>query len=357
MKLQFDTTKTYAVALEGGGARGAYQIGAWRALAENGVRFSAVAGSSVGALNGALMAMDDLVTAEALWNDMKFSRVMAVDDRTMKKLFARKFLELDVRHIGQSLKKIIKEGGFDVTPLKNLIKETVDCEKIRLSPLQFFICTHSISDRKALELDAKKLTDEELRDMLLASAYFPVFKHEPLGGKMYTDAGVSNVLPLSPLINAGFKDIIAIRLYGFGVEKKVKLPKGTCVTEIAPKEDLGNMLNFEASSCRRNFRLGYFDAMRTLYGLYGSKYYIDRTLSEKDAYDILCKIIANKQDEEISLRELHSQLFKLSKDSGSKGDYYDVLVAFLENSAEKLKVDPLAIRTDLGLLEQIGNLG
>ncbi len=355
MKLQFDTTKTYAVALEGGGARGAYQVGVWRALAENGVRFSAVAGSSVGALNGALMAMEDLSTAESLWNDMNFSKVMDVDDRSMKLLFSGKFLELDVKHIHQSLKKIIRDGGFDVTPLKNLIKSTVDCEKIRNSPLRFFICTHSVTDRKALELEANTLSDEELRDMLLASAYFPAFKHEPLGGKMYTDAGVSNVLPLSPLINAGYKDIITIRIFGFGVEKKVRLQKGTAITEIAPKSDLGNMLNFEASSCRKNFKLGYFDAMRLLYGLYGERYYVDRTLSEADAYNILCDVVKNNRDEEFTLRQLHTELYKFSKDSGSKGDYYDVLIAYMEKSAEKLQIDELAIRTDVGLLEQISS--
>ena len=32
MQLKLDTSKTYAIALEGGGAKGAYEIGAWKAL-------------------------------------------------------------------------------------------------------------------------------------------------------------------------------------------------------------------------------------------------------------------------------------------------------------------------------------
>ena len=39
MKLQIDLDRQYAIALEGGGAKGAYQIGAWRALQEAGVRW------------------------------------------------------------------------------------------------------------------------------------------------------------------------------------------------------------------------------------------------------------------------------------------------------------------------------
>ena len=58
MQLQLDLTKPYAIALEGGGAKGGYEIGVWKALKEAGVRIAAVSGTSVGALNGALMVMD-----------------------------------------------------------------------------------------------------------------------------------------------------------------------------------------------------------------------------------------------------------------------------------------------------------
>ena len=51
MEPLLDLTKEYGLVLDGGGARGAYQIGAWTALAEAGMKFSAVAGTSVGALN------------------------------------------------------------------------------------------------------------------------------------------------------------------------------------------------------------------------------------------------------------------------------------------------------------------
>lgn len=352
MQLRFDTSKTYALALEGGGARGAYQIGAWRALAENGVKFNAVAGSSVGALNGALMTMGDLDAAEALWNDMRFSKVMDVDDSVMSKFIKGKILEIDLKNT--KLKQIIKDGGFNVTPLKSLINEMVDPIKIRNSDVEFFICTHSLSDRKALELNAKDLLDTELCDMLLASAYFPAFKHEKLGGKLYTDGGVSNVLPISPLIMGGYKNIIAIRLYGFGLQKRVKIPKNTTVYEIAPTRDLGNMLNFDADSCKKNYKLGYFDTLRMLYGLYGERYYIDRTLTEKDAFEILGKIVNERAEVDLSLRQFHTEVLKFSKNSGSKGDYYDVLVAFMEKSAQKLKIDEFKVYSDIELLEKIG---
>ena len=39
LEAKLDLSKTYAVALEGGGAKGAYQVGVWQAMEEAGVRF------------------------------------------------------------------------------------------------------------------------------------------------------------------------------------------------------------------------------------------------------------------------------------------------------------------------------
>ena len=78
MKPVIDTTKEYGLVLDGGGARGAYQIGAWKALVEAGVKFNAVAGTSVGALNGALICMGDVEKAESFWREWSVSSVMVV---------------------------------------------------------------------------------------------------------------------------------------------------------------------------------------------------------------------------------------------------------------------------------------
>lgn len=360
MELKIDTSKTYAIALEGGGARGAYQVGAWQALDEIGIKYNAVAGSSVGALNGAMMAMRDRSIAEKLWLDMRFSRVMDVDDRTMSDLFKGRLLDIDWLHLGAGLKKVFSEGGFDVTPLRNLINESVDYDRVLNSGVELFISTYNITDKKGLDLNARDLGREELCNMLLASAYFPAFKHELLGGKKYTDGGTFNVFPISPLIENGYENIIAIRLYGFGIEKRIKIPKNTTVHTIAPTKSLGNMMDFGAESCRENLKLGYYDAKRTIYGLYGEKYYIDRTMTEADAYRILSKIAKryySKKQENISLRQLHEKLIpKVCREYSSKGDYYDLLIELMETAAEKYQINEFRIVTDKTLLSEIGEL-
>ena len=179
MELKLDRNKTYGLALEGGGAKGAYQIGAWKALREAGIRFSAVSGTSVGALNGAMIVMDDLQKAEDVWNNIHFSQVMDVDDEEMRRLMNRDIPLSELKNTLRSVAEIIRNRGFDVTPLRKWVAETVDADKVCNSDTDFFIVTYSLSDRQELELRASDLSRDELCDMLLASAYLCLLYTSP----------------------------------------------------------------------------------------------------------------------------------------------------------------------------------
>ena len=356
MKLKLDKNKTYAIVLEGGGARGAYQIGVWRALDEAGIRYNAVAGSSVGALNGALMTMRRLEQAQALWENIRFSSVMNVDDETMKNLFDLNFGAINFRDLARRAKEIFKGGGIDVTPLRELLAEQVDESAIHDSDVEFFIATYSLTDMKELYLRAKDIEPDTIGDMLLASAYYPAFRNEPLGGKRYIDGGVQDVLPVTPLIDQGCKDIIAIRVFGFGVEKKIDIPEDVTITTIAPTQKLGPVLNFDGELSREQMKLGYFDGMRTLYGLAGERYYIDLTLDEAAAYVHLSRLAEEFSlwdEPPASLRELNeAALPMLAKKLKADGDYRDLYIRCIEMRAQDAGIDPFEIRTD-NTLEQM----
>ena len=68
--------KKRAVVLAGGGSRGAYQMGVFRALKELQYDFSIVTGTSVGSLNGAVMAMDDLELGEKMWSQITTEQII-----------------------------------------------------------------------------------------------------------------------------------------------------------------------------------------------------------------------------------------------------------------------------------------
>lgn len=351
MELQFDTSKIYAIALEGGGARGAWQVGAWRALEEAGIRYNAVSGTSVGAINGALMAMRDLPQAEAIWKDIHFSQVVNADDDTMKRIMNREFETFgQVKDALYTIKGILKDRGLDVEPLRNLLAERVDEEKIRNSGVEFFLTTVDLTEREELVVSAGELLPGELKDMIMASAYHPAFKQEKIGGKTYADGGFSDVLPIRPLVEHGYKNIIALRIYG-GIPRKVKLEDDVSVTVIAPNASLGNVLNFSSDQSAVNMALGYYDTQKVLYGLYGRDYYIDRTMTEKEAYEILLRHLHTPG---VSLRQLNEEILpSFAKKLGVSGDYYDLFIAMTERLAVSCDLTPFRIRTDRAFYEEV----
>lgn len=356
MELQLDISKTYAIALEGGGAKGAYEVGVWKALEEAGVRFDAVAGTSVGALNGAMMVMGELEAATRLWENIRFSQVFEADDEQMKKFYDGELSAGELIALMKGFFEDMKEGGLDIEPLRQLLSRWVDEEKIRSSGKKLFLVTYSLTDKKELDMDADALEAGQLKDMLLASAYVPLFRRKKLGGKEYVDGSVHNILPIGSLLERGYREIIAIRIYGVGFEKRVKIPEDAHILTIAPRERLGGVLQFDAEQSRRLLTLGYFDGLRALYGLAGERYYIDRRWSEMQAYLALKTLVEGYIKEEIPLREMNERVLpKLAKELKAKEqDYHGLLLCFLEHLAEQAGLSPFQIRTEEELLREIG---
>ena len=360
MKLNFDINRPYALALEGGGAKGAYQIGVWKALQESGVRFSAVSGSSVGSLNGALIMMGDVQHAVEIWENITYSKIMDIDDALMHSALHLDWKNLNLKELFQNGARILREGGMDVEPLRRLIADTVDEEAIRNSDTEFYVMTYSVTDRKELDVDMKQVPPGEMCDMLLASAYFPAFKHEKLGGKLYTDGGVQDLVPLDCLIKRGYQDIIVIRIFGLGVEKKVVIPEETIVNTIAPRVSLGPVLDFDPAQSKRNLQLGYYDGLRFLYGLTGKDYYFDRNLTEQEAFGMLCEIIRRRslflKKDPPALRRLTDKILPaLARELSlpADADYNEFLETFLESSARELDLSQFQVITEELLLDQI----
>ena len=367
MESRLDLTKEYGLVLEGGGAKGAYQIGAWKALKEAGVKIKGVSGTSVGALNGALICMDDLERAENLWANISYSQIINVDDELMGRLFDKS--QMKPEFLRETLKEIFRmlgEGGMDITPLRRLIEENIDEDLIRKSPVEFYSCTYSLTDRKELNVDMKTVPEGQMKDMLLASAYLPGFKNEKLHGKTYVDGGATNVLPMDVLLEHGYQDLILLRIFGVGREKKVSIPERVSVTEIAPRGNLGNTLQFDAGKSRKNMRLGYYDALRAIYGLQGKIYYVEQTREEcyylkqlvqakpevraalLEAYEL----DRSPEQEMRSFVELLLPLLAVELKLPKDWNYSSLYLAILETAARHCKVHRYRVYTVQQLLEE-----
>lgn len=352
MELKIDNSKTYAIALEGGGAKGGYEIGVWQALDEAGIKYNAVSGTSVGALNGGLMAMRDLPRAIDAWNNMKLGKVIELDEEQEENL-SRAFngdIGLDdVQRLIPEALEIIKNRGLDVAPLRAWVREVVDAKAIKESDVELYIATVSITDRKALEVKVNDLPEDQICDMLLASAYHPTFKLEKLGGKFYTDGGFVDTLPLHALVTNGYKDIIAVRIPGIGHNRRFKMPDDVNVTYIATNADLGGVLNFDAEQSRRDMAIGYLDAKRILYGLYGKHYYIERSMTDREALNMLLDSLETGEN----LRQFcERDLPRVARHLDAEGDYYELLIAVLEDAA-KQNIDNMRIYKDTELVAKL----
>lgn len=341
MEAVIDLSREYGIVLEGGGARGAYQIGAWKALREAGVKIKGIAGTSVGALNGALMCMDDYENAESVWKDISYSKVMDVDDDLMTRLFQGK---VPLGNAFEILFQTMREGGVDITPLRELIRQHVDAEKIQASPIGFYILTFCVDEMKELDVDVHEIAQEEIPDLLLASAYiFPLFKNEKRQGKTFIDGGVINNVPLGSLVNRGYTDIIMIRIYGPGREKRVRNLEDVRIFSVEPRISLGNIIDFNPRKSRRNMTVGYYDAMRMIYGLKGSIYYIDAPDDERLYLDRLAAHGPEgglRQFLEKSLDQTAHEL-KLSSD----WTYQELYLGILEAAAKLLRLRKYRIYT------------
>ena len=339
MRPVIDLSKEYGLVLDGGGARGAYQIGAWKALHEAGVRIRGIAGTSVGALNGALICMGDVDEAEHIWKEMTFSKVMDVDDDWMERLFQK---EVPMRELLKELMLRLRDGGIDVTPLKDLIHNVLDEDRIRSAGIDFSLLTFSLSDMKELDLTLDEIPEGLLADFLLASACLLGFKNEPLHGKTYLDGGVINNVPLNSLVKRGYRDIITVRIYGPGREPRVRLDEGTQVYEIAPRVHLGSIIEFQGKRSRQNLKIGYYDAKRMVYGLKGLIYYIDSDRDEEE-YTTMLSNISEKTRKEIRAK------LRLPHTATNETLY----LAMLEASAKYFRIPKYQVYTENGLSELV----
>ncbi|MEF9953894.1 MAG: patatin-like phospholipase family protein [Clostridium sp.] len=354
-KIQFDLTKEYGLVLEGGGAKGSFQIGAWMALREAGLKIKGVSGVSVGALNGALICMDDFKKAEEIWEDINYATVLDLGEN---------------ENLLDTVKQAVKDRGLDITPLKKLLHDTVNEQKIRESQCELFATTYSLSDKKLLNIDVKTLPDGEIEDILLASAYLPVFKMQKLDGKLYMDGGSFDNVPLDVLVNRDYKDIIVIRIYGLGLdrERQVKIPEDTHVYHIAPQEELGGILEFDKKRSRKNIVLGYLAAERLLYNLAGHRYYIyapkkeayyfDKMMSEMELLKIYLESELQEEEREILngyrfyTENIFPALAKTMK-LEENWDYRDMYLRILEELALKMKISRYRVYTVEELVREI----
>ncbi|MFY9140106.1 MAG: patatin-like phospholipase family protein [Thermacetogeniaceae bacterium] len=340
----------YGIVLEGGGARGAYHVGVWKALNELGIDFKGVAGTSVGALNGAMMVQKDLEQALEVWSEITPSKIINIDDKFFEKLKNRKISAEDTTTLIQYIKAFLQNRGLDTTPLHSLLYRYIDEKRIRNAGIEFGFVTISLTELAPLKLFLNDIPEGKLIDYLLASASLPFFQMQRIDNNTFLDGGVFDNLPISLLAEKGFKNIIAVRLVRKGL-KKWENRSDLNITLIKPNESLGNMLDFTKERAINNINLGYYDTLRVYKGYQGSRYYLNGCPDDDYFLHILLqmdKTGLNRLRKQLGIRNMPEKRFILEKlvpllvdmlSLGHTASYRDILISILERAAAKTAVN------------------
>ena len=219
-----------AIVLSGGGARGAYQMGVWKALRKLNIKYHIVTGSSVGALNGALMTQNTYFKGLWFWYNIKSDSVFR--GKNIHKISSK---ESNKEICKKCFKAIVEDRGLECSCLEETIDKILDEDKLRNSKIDFGLTTFNLTTLKPIKLTKKDVPKGKLRDYLMASATcFPAFKKKNIDGEHYIDGAYYDNLPMNLAVEMGADEIIAVDLKSLGFKRKLK-EKNIKVTYIKPR--------------------------------------------------------------------------------------------------------------------------
>lgn len=235
----------FAMVLAGGGAKGAYQVGVFKALREYPIKIKCVSGSSVGGINAFAYAALSQEEIEHLWKDFGLEDFINLDDDW-------------------------SDGLSDRSALENILKNIVTPQKLKNSiPIYNTICRDGkIADYILLnELDK----DTAVKTILATSALPFIYSSVNIQGVAYQDGGLADNLPVQPLYDMGLRNMIIVSLSETQRVDRNRFKLGELL-EIYPSRSLGNfvdgVVNFTTDFISFAMKLGYMDAKRSINSFY-----------------------------------------------------------------------------------------
>ena len=192
----FSFSQEWGIVFSGGGGKGAYEVGVWKALNEYGIaqKTSVISGTSVGGLNAALFSVVSVEEAERMWLD-EVSEKLTKDESLISQAGLSELLEL--------------------VPLENLYDATVDvyvtAVRDRLKLLKYINSTvlGAGVGSHSYYFYVNKDSSDDIKSKLLATSAFPlicdsVFVNDDEGGHYYSDGGEEKVggdnIPIAPIV-------------------------------------------------------------------------------------------------------------------------------------------------------------
>lgn len=253
--------------LEGGGIKGAYQVGVMKALDEIGVFYDGVVGTSIGAINGALYLDGGLNKMLEVWENIKTNTIYELTDEEIDALHGLRVTPAILKVLHEKRLKAIEllEASYKKSQLffQNIVNE----DAIRNSGKDYGLVAFDISDMKPCETMMSGIEEGKLIDFIIASGTFPIFPPKVIDGKKYIDGGVYDNMPINLLARAGYEKMLVIRTNVASKQPRRKIEKDNLnLFYVSPKEDLGPAMAFSENRAHKFMQDGYSDAKALLEG-------------------------------------------------------------------------------------------
>jgi len=340
-----------ALVLCGGGAKGGYHIGVWKALKDVKYVPQIITGTSVGALNGALFAIGEDSVANDIWENMN-----------METVFEKKNNEdiNSIQSVNEFIFKLGKIGGIDPKPLKELSRSLGDEEKFRNTNIEFGLVTTCLKPPKKVEKFVDEMEYGKVVDYILAStACFPIMQKYNIDGVDYIDGGYTDNLPFDMALRRGATELVIVDMHGmFRINKPEDV--NVKVHYISPTRDLGNFMIFNKEQSKKNIKLGYLDTLKMFGELEGTYYTFESgTVAKTNEYNEICKSIYKRVFtdlpkvsplEKLAHRNFYKYLNTYNIDVFCTTNH---VVNILEIAAEIYQMDPYEIYSFEELLEKV----
>ena len=268
-----DLDRGYCLVLAGGGAKGVYHLGVWKALRELGIEVDAFVGTSIGAVVAGLLAQDDDTAIEGLSESITVESVVALPEGFVEdgKLSVGRSSLADTQNF---LRSIYQHGGLDTSPLRKLLESRIDEGRVRASGKDLGVVTIDLTSFKPREMYIEEMGEGKLIDYLMASAAFPGFSPPVIEGKRYMDGGMADNIPYAMARQRGYRRVIVSDISGMGINRRPEV-EGSVTVYIKNSIEMGGVLDFDRDFMKQFEQLGYLDAMRTFGRYKGYWYFVE----------------------------------------------------------------------------------
>lgn len=300
--------------LSGGGGKGAYELGVWKALKVLKIDkyIEVFSGTSIGAFNAVLFAQDNIKDAEALWEEITIDKLIPISKFELFKkgvglILGGKNLNIAKKYINQK----VEEGAVSKDGAKEIINKYLNINLMKKNNKICYAACTELPDFKVKYFKINEFSDDLGKEIVIASASLPlIYEPTELFGCKYIDGGLSDNTPIQPVYGEGC-DIIIVVLLSKEARIDRSLYPNTKIIEIYPRNlnesVINGTLNLDELAKKNRIKEGYEDTISLLEPIMQMAELKSKLEEERNfprlfkIYNFIKSLLKNNKEDDINL--------------------------------------------------------